>query len=138
MSGWAIRGEVADVPDVAGSHLQDQEVCGHVGHRDGQGETDLVVVGLRRGYHVAGQHLGDEVLRARLAGRAGDGHDLRAVESVVQETATEPSERGEDVVDHDRGDADRPGDQGCCGALVDGRLGVGVTVGVLALEGDEQ
>lgn len=126
--------------DAAGAHFQDEVVRGRVGHGDGEGQADLVVEGLRRGHHSAGgrKQLGDEVLGRRLPGGPGDRDDLGVHQGVRDEVPAEAAEGGEDVVDENRGDSDRPRGEHRGGARLHGGEGVVVAVGLLAGQGHEE
>ncbi len=76
---WRDRAGGAQVADVAGPHLQDQEVGAGPGAQHGERQAELVVEGpeRRHGGAAGGQHLGEQVLGARLALRAGEGDDAQ-------------------------------------------------------------
>ena len=119
--GGVRSGEVADVADAAGAHLQ-HEVPGVLGGAQrGQRQADLVVERARRadGRRLALEHLGDEVLGAGLAGGAGERDDGAPSRSTTCR-ARAPS-AGCDVVHDDRGHADGAGGQHGDRAGRDGR-----------------
>jgi hypothetical protein len=121
------RGQVADVADVPGAHLQHQVAGGLVGAQDGQRQPDLGVEGSWRGHSGAmpGEDLGQDVLGGGLAGRAGqrdDGDVLDPGQGVPGELAEGGGDVGHDdgrAADGPGGEhAGRPGGEGLGGEVV--------------------
>lgn len=121
-------GEVADVADVARTHLEDEVFGALGGAQGGERQSDLVVEVARGedGGPLALQELGDQVLGGGLARGAGEGDDCGA--EPTDDGPGQGAERGDDVVDDDRRDADRAGGQYGGRARLDGALRVVVAV----------
>lgn len=131
-------GEVADVADIAGAHFEDEVLGVLAGSQRGQRQADLVVEIACRvdGGAFALEELGDEVLGAGLAGRAGE-RDRGGAEA-FDDGAREGAERGGDVRHDDRGYPDGAGRQHGHRTRRHGAPGVVVAVDVLAGEGGEE
>ena len=137
---WRDGREVGEVSDPARAHLRHEEPGGRRDAAHGERHADLAVerVDRRDGLTRGAEDLGEQVLGRRLAGGAGHGDD-REGGRPVDDPASQPPERGLDVVDDDAGQVvDHPAGQRGDGASVAGRADVGVPVGVLADPRDVQ
>ena len=133
-------GEVGDVADAAGPHLDHEEAGVGGDPADRQRHADLGVVRPDRGHRGpgGGQHGAEEVLGARLARRAGDA-DHGQARHAPHDLAGQRGEGLLGVGDHDARHAlDRARDQGRDSTPLDGAGHEVVPVGVLATAGDEQ
>ena len=107
-------------------------------HRVRRAELVVLRPGGRHGRPGGAQQRRDEVLGARLAGRAGDADD-RQVGQPVDHGPGEQAQGGARVLDHDRGHAgDRPAAQDRDGTVGDRLRGEVVRVDLRAGERDEQ
>ena len=154
-------GEVGDVPGSGCPHLQDEVAGGLVGLQHGQRQTDLVVEagpGRHRG-SGGGQELTGEVLGGGLAHRAGHRHHGETLTALgcapaqpLQVGAGQRAEGRHGVLHEDEPHGRRlglplgqsaagglqVGDDGSDGTQGPGRSQVGVAVGALTVNGDEQ
>jgi hypothetical protein len=133
-------GQLGDVTDVPGTHLQDQEAGGRVGAQHGERYAELVVERARgRDGRCRGrQHRLDHVLGAGLALRAGDGDHGQIVAQQRDDVGGQALQRGLRVVDDDGRQRRRPGSERGDRARLGGLGCVLVAVGVLARERDEE
>ena len=133
-------GQLGDVADAAGSHLQDEEPGGRVGAQHGERHAELVVERADRGDRRRGarQHGRQQVLGAGLALGAGQPDDGQPVPQPGHDVGGERLQRGLGVLDHDGGQRRGPGAEHGHRAGPAGLAGVVVAVDVLAGEGDEE
>ena len=101
-SGRAIAHSSAICPEPAHAHLADDELGVGLDASQRQRQADLVVVTALGGdrLRVRPAHRGQDVLRRRLAGRAGDRHDARG--APPPDLAAERAERREGIVRRQR------------------------------------
>jgi hypothetical protein len=128
------RGQVADVAEVPGTHLQHQVPSGMAGLQDGERQPDLGVERSGRGDNraVLGQDVAEHVLGGGLPRRAGQRDDCR-VREAAEDVPGKCAEGGGDVGHHDGRAVHRPGRQdahGTCrerlgGEVVPVRAGTG-------------
>ena len=91
------RGQLGDLPGAAHPHLQDERLGAgrSAEHDERQADLGVVVERTDDGAHLRAEHRADDVLRRRLAGRAGD-RDHPGAERAAP-GASEPVQREERV-----------------------------------------
>ncbi len=101
--------QLRDVAEAAGPHLHDEGARAGVGAQHGERGADLVVEAAAGGDDRPVEHVpedgGQQVLRRRLALRAGDPHDERALPlpaQALQDARREAPQRGDAVLDEDQ------------------------------------
>ncbi len=136
--GGAISHELGDVADASGAHLEGQEARVGGGTQHGEWDADLVVLVALRPDRPSRrrEHLGEEVLGAGLALRAGEGDHGRGqgVEDVAREPPRARTGSSTTTVGAPVG---RPAEH-AGGARGEGAGDEVVPVDVLADDGDEQ
>ncbi len=103
--GLGDRRQLGDLAGAAHRHLEHEHLGAGGGREDRQRQADLRVEVLRAGDHadVRGQHRREDVLRRRLAGRAGDRDDLGAERAAPgARQGLQPGERVLGLEDHAR------------------------------------